>query len=101
MRNLSFSQITVTDNPFPGFSESGFKKTKNVSQIYLQLMKFDKFLGSPPYTTSLDENTDIENLAGKILVLTEKDCFHNNKKNGTLQKAASFVSQIFDEIALP
>ncbi|XP_055905731.1 pleckstrin homology domain-containing family G member 5 isoform X3 [Eupeodes corollae] len=64
-RNLSFSQIIITDNNLPSFLESG----------------------SPPYTSSFEENTDVENLVGRHLVITERD----GKK--TLQKAASFGSR--------
>lgn len=44
------------------------------------------FEGTTSYTSSLDENTEVENLAGHHLVITERD---GSRK--TLQKAASFV----------
>ncbi|XP_067643339.1 uncharacterized protein [Eurosta solidaginis] len=66
-RNLSFAQIAVTDsNPTNSFLEAG----------------------SSPLASSLDENTDVENLAGHHLLITECDA---NRK--TLQKAASFGSR--------
>ncbi|XP_030373022.1 uncharacterized protein LOC115623000 isoform X2 [Scaptodrosophila lebanonensis] len=66
-RNLSFSQITITDNnPTPSFLDAG----------------------PTPLTSSLDENTDVENLAGHHLIITERD---SSRK--TLQKAASFGSR--------
>ncbi|XP_036326271.1 uncharacterized protein LOC118739191 isoform X3 [Rhagoletis pomonella] len=66
-RNLSFSQITITDNNPPNsFLETGYS----------------------PLTSSLDENTDVENLAGHYLIITERD---GSRK--TLQKAASFGSR--------
>ncbi|XP_030571106.1 uncharacterized protein LOC115770119 isoform X2 [Drosophila novamexicana] len=66
-RNLSFSQIKITDNN-PTFS-------------YLDT-------GPTNLTGHLDENTDVENLAGHHLVITERD---NSRKS--LQKAASFGSR--------
>ncbi|XP_064541067.1 uncharacterized protein LOC135430351 isoform X10 [Drosophila montana] len=66
-RNLSFSQIKITDNN-PTFS-------------YLDT-------GPTNLTSHLDENTDVENLAGHHLVITERD---NSRKS--LQKAASFGSR--------
>ncbi|XP_036326252.1 serine-rich adhesin for platelets-like isoform X2 [Rhagoletis pomonella] len=66
-RNLSFSQITITDNNPPNsFLETGYS----------------------PLASSLDENTDVENLAGHYLIITERD---GSRK--TLQKAASFGSR--------
>ncbi|XP_034482946.1 uncharacterized protein LOC117788320 isoform X2 [Drosophila innubila] len=64
-RNLSFSQIAITDSN-PSFSH----------------------LDAGAATRILDEHTDVENLAGHHLVVTEKD---NSRK--TLQKAASFGSR--------
>ncbi|KAM7358760.1 uncharacterized protein ACRADG_003612 isoform 2-T2 [Cochliomyia hominivorax] len=69
-RNLSFTQLTITDsndnNQTPAFLEAG----------------------SSPLQTSLDENTDVENLAGHHLIIMDKD---SSRK--TLQKAASFGSR--------
>ncbi|XP_023173166.2 uncharacterized protein LOC111601002 isoform X4 [Drosophila hydei] len=66
-RNLSFSQIKITDN-IPTFS-------------YLDT-------GPSNMTSLLDEYTDVENLAGHHLVITERD---SSRKS--LQKAASFGSR--------
>ncbi|KAM8708406.1 hypothetical protein ACLKA7_015387 [Drosophila subpalustris] len=64
-RNLSFSQITITDsNPIFSYLDAGSA------------------------TRLLDEHTDVESLAGHHLVVTERD---NSRK--TLQKAASFGSR--------
>ncbi|XP_060655477.1 pleckstrin homology domain-containing family G member 5 isoform X5 [Drosophila nasuta] len=64
-RNLSFSQITVTDsNPSLSHLDTGAA------------------------SSLLDEHTDVESLAGHHLVVTERD---NSRK--TLQKAASFGSR--------
>ncbi|XP_020716607.1 uncharacterized protein LOC101462259 [Ceratitis capitata] len=66
-RNLSFSQIAITDNNPPNsFLEPAYS----------------------PLASSLDENTDAENLAGHHLTITERD---GSRK--TLQKAASFGSR--------
>ncbi|XP_049313980.1 uncharacterized protein LOC105227390 isoform X3 [Bactrocera dorsalis] len=66
-RNLTFSQIAITDNnPPSSFLETGYS----------------------PLASSLDENTDVENLAGHHLTVTESD---GSRK--TLQKAASFGSR--------
>ncbi|XP_053954447.1 uncharacterized protein LOC128860751 isoform X3 [Anastrepha ludens] len=66
-RNLSFSQIVITDNNPPNsFLEAGYS----------------------PSASSLDENTDVESLAGRHLIITERD---GSRK--TLQKAASFGSR--------
>ncbi|EDW19423.2 LOW QUALITY PROTEIN: uncharacterized protein Dmoj_GI11526 [Drosophila mojavensis] len=66
-RNLSFSQIKITDN-IPTYS---YPDT-----------------GPSNMTTLLDEHTDVENLAGHHLVITERD---SSRKS--LQKAASFGSR--------
>ncbi|XP_068142817.1 serine-rich adhesin for platelets isoform X2 [Drosophila tropicalis] len=67
VRNLSFNQITITDNyPTPSFLDAG----------------------PSPLTSSLDEQTDVENLAGHHLIITERE---SSRK--TLQKAASFGSR--------
>uniref|UniRef100_A0A0A1WLJ3 ETS-like protein pointed, isoform P2/D n=1 Tax=Zeugodacus cucurbitae TaxID=28588 RepID=A0A0A1WLJ3_ZEUCU len=66
-RNLTFSQIAINDNKPPNnFLETGYT----------------------PLASSLDENTDVENLAGHHLTVTECD---DSRK--TLQKAASFGSR--------
>ncbi|XP_017134849.1 uncharacterized protein LOC108151004 isoform X1 [Drosophila miranda] len=66
-RNLTFSQITITDNnPTPSFLDAG----------------------PSPATSSVDEQTDVENLAGHHLCITERG---SNRK--PLQKAASFGSR--------
>ncbi|XP_050334636.1 uncharacterized protein LOC126762146 isoform X1 [Bactrocera neohumeralis] len=66
-RNLTFSQIAITDNnPPSSFLETGYSLL----------------------ASSLDENTDVENLAGHHLTVTESD---GSRK--TLQKAASFGSR--------
>ncbi|XP_065362388.1 rhoGEF domain-containing protein gxcJ-like isoform X2 [Calliphora vicina] len=69
-RNLSFTQLTITDsndnNQTPAFLEAG----------------------TSPLHTSLDENTEVENLAGHHLIIMDKD---SSRK--TLQKAASFGSR--------
>uniref|UniRef100_A0A0K8URA4 Pleckstrin y domain-containing family G member 5 n=2 Tax=Bactrocera latifrons TaxID=174628 RepID=A0A0K8URA4_BACLA len=66
-RNLTFSQIAITDNnPPSSFLETGYS----------------------PLASSLDENTEVENLAGHHLTVTESD---GSRK--TLQKAASFGSR--------
>ncbi|BFF98310.1 uncharacterized protein DMAD_06498 [Drosophila madeirensis] len=66
-RNLTFSQITITDNnPTPSFLDAG----------------------PSPATSSVDEQTDVENLAGHHLCITERGA---NRK--PLQKAASFGSR--------
>ncbi|XP_022221032.2 uncharacterized protein LOC111073151 isoform X4 [Drosophila obscura] len=66
-RNLTFSQITITDNnPTPSFLDAG----------------------PSPATNSVDEQTDVENLAGHHLCITERG---SNRK--PLQKAASFGSR--------
>ncbi|XP_046807338.1 pleckstrin homology domain-containing family G member 5 [Lucilia cuprina] len=69
-RNLSFTQLTITDsndnNQTPAFLEAG----------------------TSPLQTSLDENTEVENLAGHHLIIMDKD---SSRK--TLQKAASFGSR--------
>ncbi|EDV96588.1 GH16335, partial [Drosophila grimshawi] len=66
-RNLTFSQITITDN--------------NPTYSYLDT-------GPSTMTILLDEYTDVENLAGHHLVISERD---SSRK--TLQKAASFGSR--------
>lgn len=65
-RNLSFSQIAICDNSFHCYTEP---------------------TSSPPYTSSLDESTDVESLAGKHLIIVDRD---GSKRTGQLQKAASF-----------
>ncbi|XP_017841758.1 pleckstrin homology domain-containing family G member 5 isoform X3 [Drosophila busckii] len=65
-RNLSFSQILITDN--------------NPSSSYLD--------AGPASLSRLDEQTDVESLAGHHLIITERD---GSRK--TLQKAASFGSR--------
>ncbi|XP_036216592.2 serine-rich adhesin for platelets isoform X3 [Bactrocera oleae] len=66
-RNLTFSQIAITDNnPPSSLLETGYS----------------------PLASSLEENTDIENLAGHHLTVTECD---GSRK--ILQKAASFGSR--------
>ncbi|XP_070141011.1 pleckstrin homology domain-containing family G member 5 isoform X2 [Drosophila kikkawai] len=66
-RNISFSQITITDNnPTPSFLDAG----------------------PSPVPVSVDEQTDVESLAGHHLCITERG---SNRK--PLQKAASFGSR--------
>ncbi|XP_043070126.1 uncharacterized protein [Drosophila bipectinata] len=66
-RNLSFSQITITDNnPTPSFLDAG----------------------PSLLPVSVDEQTDVESLAGHHLCITERG---SNRK--PLQKAASFGSR--------
>ncbi|KAH8270040.1 hypothetical protein KR018_003063 [Drosophila ironensis] len=66
-RNLSFTQITITDNnPTPSFLDAG----------------------PPLLPVSVDEHTDVESLAGHHLCITERG---SNRK--PLQKAASFGSR--------
>ncbi|XP_016955501.1 uncharacterized protein LOC108028292 isoform X6 [Drosophila biarmipes] len=66
-RNLSFTQITITDNnPTPSFLDAG----------------------PPLLPVSVDEQTDVESLAGHHLCITERG---SNRK--PLQKAASFGSR--------
>ncbi|XP_075162523.1 uncharacterized protein LOC142235152 isoform X2 [Haematobia irritans] len=69
-RNLSFTQLTITDS-----------NDNNQTSAFLEA-------GSSPIQTSLDENTEVENLAGHHLIVSDKD---SNRK--TLQKAASFGSR--------
>uniref|UniRef100_A0A1I8NPN4 DH domain-containing protein n=1 Tax=Stomoxys calcitrans TaxID=35570 RepID=A0A1I8NPN4_STOCA len=69
-RNLSFTQLTITDS-----------NDNNQPSAFLEA-------GSSPLQTSLDENTEVENLAGHHLYVTDKD---SSRK--TLQKAASFGSR--------
>ncbi|XP_058985029.1 uncharacterized protein LOC101900908 isoform X4 [Musca domestica] len=69
-RNLSFSQLTITDS-----------YDNNQTSAFLGA-------GSSPLQISLDENTEVENLAGHHLFVSDKD---SSKK--TLQKAASFGSR--------
>uniref|UniRef100_T1H4V0 Uncharacterized protein n=1 Tax=Megaselia scalaris TaxID=36166 RepID=T1H4V0_MEGSC len=66
-RNLSFSQVLITDDNFISVHD-----------------------GSIPYSSNsaIDEHTDLDHLAGKVLKITEKD---GSKK--VLQKAASFGSR--------
>ncbi|XP_037938979.1 uncharacterized protein LOC119672089 isoform X2 [Teleopsis dalmanni] len=70
-RNLSFSQIAITDN--------------TQSSNFLEAEKPIFYAGSSPFLSSLDENTEVENLAGRHLIITERD---GSRK--MLQKAASF-----------
>ncbi|XP_073842649.1 uncharacterized protein isoform X5 [Musca autumnalis] len=69
-RNLSFSQLTITDS-----------YDNNQPSAFLEA-------GTSPLQTSLDENTEVENLAGHHLFVNDKD---STRK--TLQKAASFGSR--------
>ncbi|XP_061390072.1 mucin-3B-like, partial [Musca vetustissima] len=69
-RNLSFSQLTITDS-----------YDNNQTSAFLEA-------GSSPLQTSLDENTEVENLAGHHLFVNDKD---SSRK--ILTKAASFNSR--------
>ncbi|EAA07135.4 AGAP010473-PA, partial [Anopheles gambiae str. PEST] len=71
-RSLSFSQIYVTDNGFNNPHETGLR-----------------------YTEPLDANMDISALAGRTLIVSERDGAPNRRTGGhlTLQKAASVGNQ--------
>ncbi|XP_058065688.1 pleckstrin homology domain-containing family G member 5 [Anopheles bellator] len=71
-RSLSFSQIYVTDNGFNSPHEIGVR-----------------------YTDPLDANMDISNLAGRTLLVSERDSTSGRRTGGhsTLQKAASVGNQ--------
>ncbi|XP_050081314.1 pleckstrin homology domain-containing family G member 5 [Anopheles maculipalpis] len=71
-RSLSFSQIYVTDNGFNNPHETGVR-----------------------YTEPLDANMDISALAGRTLIVSERDGTSNRRTGGhlTLQKAASVGNQ--------
>ncbi|XP_052895106.1 pleckstrin homology domain-containing family G member 5 isoform X1 [Anopheles moucheti] len=71
-RSLSFSQIYVTDNGFNNPHETGVR-----------------------YTEPLDANMDISALAGRTLIVSERDPTSNRRAGGhlTLQKAASVGNQ--------
>ncbi|XP_041781554.1 pleckstrin homology domain-containing family G member 5 isoform X3 [Anopheles merus] len=71
-RSLSFSQIYVTDNGFNNPHETGLR-----------------------YTEPLDANMDISALAGRTLIVSERDGTPNRRTGGhlTLQKAASVGNQ--------
>uniref|UniRef100_A0A182W3X1 DH domain-containing protein n=1 Tax=Anopheles minimus TaxID=112268 RepID=A0A182W3X1_9DIPT len=71
-RSLSFSQIYVTDNGFNNPHETGVR-----------------------YTEPLDGNMDISALAGRTLIVSERDATSNRRTGGhlTLQKAASVGNQ--------
>lgn len=57
-----------------------------VVNIVLLMVSLLNITAYSPLASSLDENTDAENLAGHHLTITERD---GSRK--TLQKAASFV----------
>uniref|UniRef100_A0A182S8S2 DH domain-containing protein n=1 Tax=Anopheles maculatus TaxID=74869 RepID=A0A182S8S2_9DIPT len=69
---MSFSQIYVTDNGFNNPHETGVR-----------------------YTEPLDANMDISALAGRTLIVSERDGTSNRRTGGhlTLQKAASVGNQ--------
>ncbi|XP_049294321.1 uncharacterized protein LOC125769602 isoform X3 [Anopheles funestus] len=71
-KSLSFSQIYVTDNGFNNPHETGIR-----------------------YTEPLDGNMDISALAGRTLIVSERDATSNRRTGGhlTLQKAASVGNQ--------
>uniref|UniRef100_A0A182LRN4 DH domain-containing protein n=1 Tax=Anopheles culicifacies TaxID=139723 RepID=A0A182LRN4_9DIPT len=71
-RSLSFSQIYVTDNGFNNPHETGVR-----------------------YAEPLDANMDISALAGRTLIVSERDATSNRRTGGhlTLQKAASVGNQ--------
>uniref|UniRef100_A0A182Q1V7 DH domain-containing protein n=1 Tax=Anopheles farauti TaxID=69004 RepID=A0A182Q1V7_9DIPT len=71
-RSLSFSQIYVTDNGFNNPHETGVR-----------------------YTEALDANMDISALAGRTLIVSERDGTSSRRTGGhlTLQKAASVGNQ--------
>uniref|UniRef100_A0A182PLU3 DH domain-containing protein n=1 Tax=Anopheles epiroticus TaxID=199890 RepID=A0A182PLU3_9DIPT len=71
-RSLSFSQIYVTDNGFNNPHETGIR-----------------------YTEPLDANMDISALAGRTLIVSERDGTSSRRAGGhlTLQKAASVGNQ--------
>ncbi|XP_052873511.1 pleckstrin homology domain-containing family G member 5 [Anopheles cruzii] len=71
-RSLSFSQIYVIDNGFNSPHEIGVR-----------------------YTEPLDANMDISNLAGRTLLVSERDSTSGRRTGGhsTLQKAASVGNQ--------
>lgn len=71
MRNLSFSQIKIYDNNFQNSTDIG-----SLSGV-------------------IDGNTDIGGLAGKVLVVVEKETSFIKRSHSMLKKAASIVSFCF------
>lgn len=73
-KKLNFSQITISDNNFQSSAE---------------------LCGSTSYCGPVEENTDIGNLIGKMLIVTEKENIFK-RTHSMLQKAASVVRDVMN-----